>query len=232
MPYSFPTNGDFDSWVTSSKPRTVKQYVDWISDYGDYCRKEGLNIHDGQSVKLFLVHKHDTAKVAKRSNKRQKVTKGQEIKQKTGELYSILSAIKQYFSMFNLKDPTETHPTIVNMLSIWAKDDPPVLKSPIFEADAIELFCAYADNTSWNVVCKAVVLMYIACAGRIGELQEILWDDVRQVEYEGRPCWMFKYLKEKQNGVPELVESMLGDEISNLAFNLFTGTWMYMLYAI
>ena len=28
MVYNFPTNSDFDSWVLSSKPRTVKQYVD------------------------------------------------------------------------------------------------------------------------------------------------------------------------------------------------------------
>ena len=33
MVYKFPTNADFDSWVSSSKPKTVKQYVDWISEY-------------------------------------------------------------------------------------------------------------------------------------------------------------------------------------------------------
>ena len=48
--YRFPTNGDFDSWVLSSKRRTVKQYVDWISDFAsdfaDYCqRREGLRTH-------------------------------------------------------------------------------------------------------------------------------------------------------------------------------------------
>jgi hypothetical protein len=53
MVYNFPTNADFDSWVLSSKPRTVKQYVDWISEYAEYCLKEGLNIHDGQSVYFF-----------------------------------------------------------------------------------------------------------------------------------------------------------------------------------
>ena len=76
----------------------MKQYVDWISEFADYCHREGLNIYDGQSVKLFLVvYRHDTPKVAKRSNKRQKVSKEQDIKQKkTGELYSILSAIKHY----------------------------------------------------------------------------------------------------------------------------------------
>ena len=46
MVYKFPTNADFDSWVSSSKPKTVKQYVDWISDYADHCLKEGLPIHD------------------------------------------------------------------------------------------------------------------------------------------------------------------------------------------
>ena len=46
--------------------------MDWISEFADYCHREGLNIHDGQSVKLFLVvYRHDTPKVAKRSNKRQ-----------------------------------------------------------------------------------------------------------------------------------------------------------------
>jgi hypothetical protein len=146
--YRFPTNGDFDNWVQSSKARTVKQYVDWIGDFADYCQREGLKIHNGQSVKLFLVFRHDAPKVAKRSNKRQKVSKGQDIKQKTGELYSILSAIKHYFAMFNLKDPVESHPTIGNMLSVWAKCDPPVLKSPTFEDEEIEEFCAYADNSS------------------------------------------------------------------------------------
>jgi hypothetical protein len=69
MVYNFPTNADFDSWVLSPKPRTVKQYVDWISEYAEYCLKEGFNIHDGQSVKCFLVFRHETPKVAKRSNK-------------------------------------------------------------------------------------------------------------------------------------------------------------------
>ena len=225
--YKFPTNGDFDSWVVSSKPRTVKQYVDWISDFAVFCQREGFNIHEGQSVKSFLVYRHDTPKVAKRSNKRQKVSKGQDIKQKTGELYSMLSAIKHYFALFNLKDPVESHPTIGNMLSVWAKCDPPVLKSPIFEGEEIELFCAYADNSAWNVVCKAAVLMYIACAGRAGELSDIMWENVRQVEYEGEKCWMFKYIKEKQDGVPEEVESMLGDAVSNMAFNLYTGIFGY-----
>ena len=65
----------FDSWVLSSKPRNVKQYVDWISEFADYCHlEEDLNnIHDGQSVKLFLVvYRHDKPKVAKRSNERQR----------------------------------------------------------------------------------------------------------------------------------------------------------------
>ena len=52
MVYKFPTNADFVSWNSSSKPKTVKQYVDWISsDYADHCLKEGLPIiHDGNSV--------------------------------------------------------------------------------------------------------------------------------------------------------------------------------------
>ncbi len=40
MVYDFSTNADFDSWVLSSKPRTVKQYVDWISEYAEYCMSE------------------------------------------------------------------------------------------------------------------------------------------------------------------------------------------------
>ena len=70
--------------------------------------------------------------------------------------------------MFNLKDPIESHPTIANVLSLWAKEeDPPVLKFPVFECDEkIEMFLAYADNFNANLVSKAVVLiMYSACAG-------------------------------------------------------------------
>jgi hypothetical protein len=74
----------------------VKQYVDWISEFADYCHREGLNIHDGQSVKLFLVvYRHDTPKVEKRSNKRQfqrsKILSRRRLESST---VSILSAIK------------------------------------------------------------------------------------------------------------------------------------------
>ena len=89
------------------------------------------------------------------------------------------------------------------------------------------MFCAYADNSAWNVVCKAAVLMYIACAGRADELSDIMWENVRQVEYEGEKCWIFKYIKEKKDGVPEEVESMLGDTVSNMAFNLYTDIFCY-----
>ena len=79
MVCNFPTNADFDSWVSSSKPtRIVKQYVNWISDYADHCLKESLNIHDGQYVESFLVYRHKTPKVAKRSNQSQKVKKGED----------------------------------------------------------------------------------------------------------------------------------------------------------
>ena len=71
--------------------------MDWrISEFADYCHREGLNIHDGQSVKLFLVvYRHDTPKVAKRSNKRQfqrsKILSRRRLESST---VSILSAIK------------------------------------------------------------------------------------------------------------------------------------------
>ena len=60
--------------------------------------------------------------------------------------------------------------------------------------------------------------MYLVCAGRIGELSSLLWEDVRQVEHEGRLVWMFSYIKEKQDGRPEKMESILSDEISNIVF--------------
>ena len=75
----------------------MKQYVDWISEFADYCHREGLNIHDdGQSVKLFLVvYRHDTPKVEKRSNKRQfqrsNILSRRRLESST---VSILSAIK------------------------------------------------------------------------------------------------------------------------------------------
>ena len=62
-----------------------------------------------------------------RLNKRQQIKQeGDSIKHKTGELYSILSAIKTYFSLFTLADPVVSHPSIGNLLSSWIKDDPPV----------------------------------------------------------------------------------------------------------
>ena len=165
------------------------------------------------------------------------VKKYEDIMQKTGELFSILSALKQYFAMSNLVDPAESHPTIARMLSIWVKDDVPVLKSPTFEGDQIEEFCAYTENSTWHLLCKAVVLMYLACAGRIGELSSILWEDVRQVvEHEGHLVWMFSYLKENQYGRPEKMESILGDEISNIVFTLYTGIfsidWMFSFISV
>ena len=111
-----------------------------------YCSDKSVNIHDAQSVKDFVVFRHDTPKIAKRSNKRQQIKEEDFIKQKTGKLYSILSAIKTYFSLFNLPDPVVSHPSIANLLASWIKDDPPVQKSPVFEGDEIEQFCAYADN--------------------------------------------------------------------------------------
>ena len=97
--YKFLTNGNFDSWVLYSKPRTVQQYVDWISEFADYCHREGLNIHDdGQSVKLFLVvYRHDTPKVAKRSNKRQKVSRGKILSRRleSSTVFFQLSSITQ-----------------------------------------------------------------------------------------------------------------------------------------
>jgi hypothetical protein len=84
---SISANGDFDSWISSSKPTTVKQYVDWITDYANYyCRHDGLNnIHDEWWAVfylwylLFLFYRHETPKIVKRSNKRQKVSKGEDI---------------------------------------------------------------------------------------------------------------------------------------------------------
>jgi hypothetical protein len=70
--------------------------VDWrISEFADYCHREGLNIHDGQSVKLFLVvYRHDTPKVEKRSNKRQFQSKILSRRRLESSTVSILSAIK------------------------------------------------------------------------------------------------------------------------------------------
>ena len=78
-------------------------------------------------------------------------------------------------------------------------------------------------------ICKAVVLMYIACAGsRVGEFHDNLWEDVRQVNYDGQMICAFSYLKEKQDETPEKVDSMLGDEVSNMVFNLYAGIIIFI----
>ena len=72
--------------------------MDWISEFADYCHREGLNnIHDGQSVKLFLVvYRHDTPKVAKRSNERQrsKILSRRRLESST-VFFQLLSSITQ-----------------------------------------------------------------------------------------------------------------------------------------
>ncbi len=71
----------------------------WISEFADYCHREGLNIHDdGQSVKLFLVvYRHDTPKVAKRSNKRQRsnILSRRRLESSTVVFQLLLSSITQ-----------------------------------------------------------------------------------------------------------------------------------------
>ena len=60
---------------------------------------------DGKNVKEYRVYRHETPRVAKRSNKRFKHVKGETFKQLTQELYSVLSAIKKFYSCNNKEDP-------------------------------------------------------------------------------------------------------------------------------
>ena len=75
--------------------------MDWISEFADYCHREGLNIHDGQSVKLFLVvYRHDTPKVAKRSNKRQfqrskKILSRRRLESSTVSIFSAIKSLRR-----------------------------------------------------------------------------------------------------------------------------------------
>jgi hypothetical protein len=69
MVYKFPTNADFDSWVSSSKPKTVKQYVDWTMLI-TVSKKVCLLFMMGILFKVyFLVYRHETPEVAEGSNK-------------------------------------------------------------------------------------------------------------------------------------------------------------------
>ena len=148
---------------------------------------------------------------------------GKTFPQLTGELYSVLSAIKKYYACFDVKDPTETHPTIKSSLAQWVKLDPESLQAPVFEDEEIEEFIAYAENTPENLVAKASALLYISCAGRKGELQEATWGDISQTLIDGKKKWTIAYHREKQADRPVPTSSVLGDEISNLAFSLYAG---------
>ena len=106
---------------------------------------------------------------------------------------------------------------------MWSKDDRPTIKSPVFNDEEPEEFIAYADNSPVAMVYKASMLLYLACAGRKGELHEVQWESLSQITYEDRLCWKVKYTQEKQTGRPEESEAILGDPISNLAFQLYVG---------
>jgi len=116
-----------------------------------------------------------------------------------------------------------THPTIKTSLGLWVKSDPKALQAPVFEEDEPEEFIAYAENSPGNLVAKASALLYLTCAGRKGELQDMTWDDVAQERVDGRLVWTISYIREKQADRPERAKSILGDEISNLAFTLYAG---------
>ena len=75
------------------------------------------------------------------------------------------------------------------------------------------------------MVYKATILLYLACAGRKGELSNVQWEDLSQITYEGKLCWKIKYVQEKQQGRPDTAEAILGDEISNMAFQLYVSKW-------
>ena len=48
------------------------------------------------------------------------------------------------------------------------------------------------------------------------------------MNYDGQMICAFSYLKEKQNETPEKVDSMLGDEVSNMVFNLYAGIIIFI----
>lgn len=107
---------------------------------------------------------------------------------------------------------------------MWVKSDPLSLQAPVFEDDEPEEFIAYAENSPENLIAKASALIYLTCAGRKGELQDTTWDDISQERVDGRTVWTISYIREKQADRPEKAKSILGDEISNLAFTLYAGT--------
>ena len=106
---------------------------------------------------------------------------------------------------------------------MWAKDDPVSSHAAVFENDEIEEFLAYADNSKEFLVGKACLLLYLSCAGRKGELNDVCWSDVFQKNVGGKLLWHVKYVREKVVGRPEVVESVLGDDVTNLIFSLYAG---------
>ena len=148
---------------------------------------------------------------------------GEKFPQLTAELYSCLSAIKKYFVCFDAVDPCIQNPTIKTNLAMWTKLDPPQLQAAVFDDDEPEEFIAYAENSPENLIAKAAALLYLSCVGRKGELVDTKWEDVTQKIVGGKKIWSIKYIREKQTDRPEVAESLLADEISNLAFSLYAG---------
>jgi integrase len=217
----FPTNVDWQDFLKHANQFTAVKYEQVIVEYALYCSTNKKVLTCPLSVKMFLSHCHNTPKICKRDNKRYEHVVGQMYPQLTAELYSKLSAIKKYFECFNLKDPSESAPSIKINLAMWIKDDPKARQSPPFEDEEVEDFIAYAENSYENIIAKVAVLIYLHCAGRKGELNDITWENMKKVDYKDSSLWLITYHKEKQGGRPELSQSLLGDEISNLVFNLY-----------
>jgi len=237
----YPTNSDWDNFLSSTKSDTATKYHDAVCEY---CVQNSYNHQIGQTVKDYLIFRHVTPRMCKRDNKRfehvkgiyivnkslllyikNKTKLGQTFQQLTGELYSCLSAIKKYFVCFDLSDPCVQNPTIKTNLSMWMKEDPKSLQAAVFEEEELEEFIAYADNTPEHLVAKASALLYLSCVGRQGELTTAEWKDMSQITIEGKLVWQIAYIREKQGNTPEESKSILGDEISNLAFSLYAGIY-------
>ncbi len=138
----FPTNVDWQDFLKHANQFTAVKY-EQVMLYTALPIKKVLTCP--LSVKMFLSHCHNTPKICKRDNKRYEHVVGQMYPQLTAELYSKLSAIKKYFECFNLKDPSESAPSIKINLAMWIKDDPKARQSPPFEDEEVKDFIAYAE---------------------------------------------------------------------------------------
>ena len=145
MIYHFSTNGDFDTWVLFSKPRLDQWFCRLLS-----ARRFEYPWRAVCKAVYFLLFTDMIHQKLQRDLIRGKEFQKGKILTRRLESCTVFfqQLIKHYFALFNLEYyPSESHRTIVNMLSVWEKSD-----------DEVSDFWGWWD---WDVLC--LCWQFIVC---------------------------------------------------------------------